>query len=453
METVRELILRGRWAVLRQVLRAATSTRSLSSQNNASLEDTTSLAVLLAELSHPDRVGRLPLHYLCARRGAPPDLIDLLLALTPAQLHTHCDIGGNSALHLSISAHANRRLLELHPDISRFNDRNISAATRVWKKFLEPSFFAFSMLASPRRSSVSRDVLERWKDLVTACTLFDEKNEASLAQLPPYIQEIWRQTLLFAYRCEVPSMEPMVFRPNFPQSPLLAMIRYKESSIIPFPRRNTEPILQEFPTIAIWVALHLLPSEVNQVLVDQHSRTLLHVSCQMDSSTHCRIPLSDIVREAYATVSAEWTEYAFDRTVIAQLCRVAPNQTRCRERPSGRLPLHVALLHGKGWHDEVEVLLDAYPESVDLKDPVTCLPPVLLAAACSSTRRSTSTQSGSLMQENDNGLTVIYELLRRNPRAVLSPSTSSQNSNKRPHPGLSERDHLRSAQRPKTTRE
>ena len=69
--------------------------------------------------------------------------------------------------------------------------------------------------------------------------------------------------------------------------------------------------------------------------------------------------------------------------------------------PSGRLPLHLAIVSNKRWNQGVKDILNAYPDALMLADKHTKLLPFMLAAAT-----------------NDADLSTIFELLKSNPVLV-----------------------------------
>ena len=87
-------------------------------------------------------------------------------------------------------------------------------------------------------------------------------------------------------------------------------------------------------------------------------------------------------------------------SVIEILVNAFPDAVRFRDR-DGRLPLHLAILHGKRRFSGVESIVDTYPDALMLQDPITKLYPFMLAATI---------EKGEC--------TTIFELLKSNPSLV-----------------------------------
>ena len=84
-------------------------------------------------------------------------------------------------------------------------------------------------------------------------------------------------------------------------------------------------------------------------------------------------------------------------SVIEILVTAAPETARFLDA-DGRLPLQLAIASGKKWTTGVKSLLEAYPDAIMLRDPVTNLYPFMLAGTV-----------------KKGGCTTIFELLRSNP--------------------------------------
>ena len=105
------------------------------------------------------------------------------------------------------------------------------------------------------------------------------------------------------------------------------------------------------------------------------------------------------------------------------------------EIANGRLPLHHALLNGKGWNTGVEVLFDAFPDGVEVPDPETGLFPFMLAAAMLSEHGERTTRRTGrrkccgrqraeipgrrLMREEHDAFTTSFLLLKQCPEVIM----------------------------------
>ena len=83
-------------------------------------------------------------------------------------------------------------------------------------------------------------------------------------------------------------------------------------------------------------------------------------------------------------------------STIAILLKANPASARCRNR-QGKFPLQLAIESGRGWHDGIGALVDAYLAAIGDKDKESGLDLFLLAAA------------------ENRSLTIIYNLFRAKP--------------------------------------
>lgn len=84
-------------------------------------------------------------------------------------------------------------------------------------------------------------------------------------------------------------------------------------------------------------------------------------------------------------------------SVIEILVTAAPETAQFRDA-DGRIPLQLAISHGKKWTTGVRALLEAYPDAIMLHDPMTNLLPFMLAGTV-----------------KKGGCTTIFQLLKSNP--------------------------------------
>ena len=102
----------------------------------------------------------------------------------------------------------------------------------------------------------------------------------------------------------------------------------------------------------------------------------------------------------------------------------------------GRLPLHLALASGKTWDNGVKRLIDVFPESERMRDPVTLLYPFMLAA-CENDYRCKEDNSG--YQESLEGkpktrkadaelasINTIFMLLRSAPKFITKKENDAE---------------------------
>lgn len=99
--------------------------------------------------------------------------------------------------------------------------------------------------------------------------------------------------------------------------------------------------------------------------------------------------------------AANNTKYPSVIEILLQANNDNPCQGAELSDPSGRLPLHLALMSGKGWSDGIQQLIEAYPESLCLPDRSSRLYPFMLAAS-----------------RVNCDISLVYEILRLNPNAI-----------------------------------
>jgi hypothetical protein len=84
----------------------------------------------------------------------------------------------------------------------------------------------------------------------------------------------------------------------------------------------------------------------------------------------------------------------------------------------GRIPLHTALESGLRWEEGIDCLVSVSPQYLQLIDPVTRLPPFLLAATASRTSPRTNEGYESRICRNEGEtqyLSTVFSLLRADP--------------------------------------
>lgn len=89
-------------------------------------------------------------------------------------------------------------------------------------------------------------------------------------------------------------------------------------------------------------------------------------------------------------------------SVIDILLDAAPEAAKIRD-PTGRLPLHSAIGHGKAYDQGVQGLIEAYPQALEVPDTETQLYPFMLAGTAGKSKKNCST---------------IFELMRMSPDLV-----------------------------------
>lgn len=128
------------------------------------------------------------------------------------------------------------------------------------------------------------------------------------------------------------------------------------------------------PTLLHVASTRQLPPGLFPLMLDMFASDI------MTPDSMGRLPLH------YACLHPHANRYSEIKSKI-QLLLEAGGTTMCLHSDhrsttnGGRLPLHYALDSGITWREGVQDLLDAHPSHLRYRDPVTALPPFLLAAA------------------------------------------------------------------------
>ena len=165
------------------------------------------------------------------------------------------------------------------------------------------------------------------------------------------------------------------------------------------------------PGAVLDYVLDRYPEQLRQL--DQSGRLPLHVAVGACTLSGGRSTKEQQLRRSYRPREQE---------VISKLLRRYPQAAACQDsknEPTGRFPLHTALIHGHSWEQGVKELAEASPLSVlTMRDPAFCIYPFQLAAAS---------------QYSD--LNTIYQLLRAQPGALLLLQKDATSGEKKPRSG------------------
>jgi hypothetical protein len=377
---------------------------------------------LAAELGRRDNLARTPLHYASAKRSAPADLIGALVDRAPARIVQSLDVGGNSILHMAAATGNSSVLRVLLEKLAltrwlRQNDNGLTPVQLAWKKYLHPSFALFDRGdeqgdTGSRSSSSSTSnttslqlppLTEKQKmhlHLLTTVCRFSELSGGGYANL----LDLWNKTIVLCYATAYPDMEYPIFG-GCTWNPLHALIQHGGNRGL------------QCPSIAVWLTLKLCnATDDKQQLtqpVDDEGNLLLHIAASRPQCPMLQLS-PNVAAELELMHPGAFSAYA-RRSVLAQLCHLDSTAAMYRNH-ARRLPLHLAISHGKPWRDGIDVLLQAHPAAMEEPDPVTDLVPLLQAAA--------SPQCS---------LTVVWEILRSRPCYWL-PSPSGQLTSRKPDP-------------------
>ena len=96
-------------------------------------------------------------------------------------------------------------------------------------------------------------------------------------------------------------------------------------------------------------------------------------------------------------------------TILQILLQIYPNAAQIPYTNNQRLPLHMALVHGREWNQGIQDLFLSYPEALTIKDPVTGVYPFLMPFF----------KKNQFKEQSDNTIETIYHLLQADP-SVLS---------------------------------
>jgi ankyrin repeat protein len=303
-----------------------------------------------------DAVGATLFHYACSKNQISVDLISTIIDRIGPKSHA-TDKDGNSAIHYAAALGSSKVLgvlLQRLPLAARIGGQH-QPCKLAWLGY-------FQVQSGEHDSGALK---KRIRHLVRANRL------KSLVEFPP-LKELWNKTVLL---CSHLLQKTMRHSREPPPHTVNAV-----SSLVCFGGMDS----LDCPTISVWMALQIT-RDYDLLEPDEDGNLLLHRAAA--SAPLSTLTLSSKV-EAYMErkASGEWNWFAH-RSVIAQLCHLEPDAATVRNR-NGQLPLHVAIDNGKSWNDGVEDLLNAYPNSIDIPDPVSGLPPLLLSG-CSNLDLST----------------------------------------------------------------
>lgn len=333
------------------------------------------------ELTMRDRLGRTLLHAAATKRDIPPNVVQLIIQQTPRRLHWALDLGGNSALHMAAASGNAMTLLKLQeelqgqPTLLQYeNDNGLTACGIAWKKFMNPSFTLFDSCDSGRFQT---DLSPQQKRHLMKLTEFDTK--------PEPLRTLWHKTLVLCRAAEFPEMTYPLFTDGHSET-LTALVKH-----------GGDPGFQR-PSIAVCLDLRSAENRASGTdYIDEKQNTLLHLACWKPSLSVFALGESSksFVEEVDPELAA-----VVDRSVIAQLCHWDASAAKQRNS-TGRLPIHLAILSGKTFIDEIQAVWKAHPPALEAADPLTGLPPLLLAARYGCT------------------LTTVWEMLRHSPGVLL----------------------------------
>jgi hypothetical protein len=190
------------------------------------------------------------------------------------------------------------------------------------------------------------------------------------------LRDLWDKTCIICYAAQSPSMYHPICESKL-WRPLHSLVTVGGNKQV------------QCPTIALWLAIHLY-SRHELSLPDEEGNLPLHLA-----SANAEMPILPLLMKELDPLR----ETSHSATQL--LVQAYPEAARVGNNV-GQLPLHIAISTGKPFDTVISTLLRAAPETVEQIDPLTCLPPVLQAAA---TRKCP--------------LSVLYELLRAHPEVVL----------------------------------
>lgn len=342
---------------------------------------------LIGELFRTDRLGRTPLHYACAKKQAPEDVVALMLHFYGTKWFTSRDICGNTPLHASAansSAVIVKLLLQnLHSRRLQYvNDVGSTPLLMAWKKYLDPSFTLFGHVDSIGRKSAkvshNMHLLRTIQDVVM---LQDDPEHLHLL-------DVWNKTLLLVSRANKASTS---------SSSNEKLARPLHDILTVGGNRNVK-----CPTVAFWLALRLYSHHVD--IKDEQGNLPIHLAAKYDGLYVLPMSHMDTTAAAHLEDDHQATGlsvvHATD-SALAQLAKVHPKGALTPTRDD-RLPIHLAIESGTTYNEGgICALVHAAPQTLEVRDVQTKLPPFLLAAASPKAP-----------------LTVVWELVRARPDLI-----------------------------------
>jgi hypothetical protein len=171
------------------------------------------------------------------------------------------------------------------------------------------------------------------------------------------------------------------------------------------------------PRPILQYALTMFPKQVQ--MRDPRGQLPLHIAVRIPKSTQSR-------RLDRSTVSV--------MSLLLHLYPLAAREIDWKHEPSGRYPLHTALMHRYGWYDGVQHLFLYAPEVVQLRDPlmkhlypyqIASLPPMTDPITINTTTSSSSSTNTNDEPSNRTvstwfDLDTVYHLLRAQPSVLES---------------------------------
>jgi hypothetical protein len=348
---------------------------------------------LLVEFVRRDHAGATVFHYASSSRDVPPELIETMLdRIGPYQARL-VDYDGHSAIHYAAalgSANVLAVLLQRMPfNVSRHGQpiphHTPTPCRCAWNMYLH---------RQTHEMNDSTPLKTRITALMHVCSKDDVKHYAPL-------MELWNKTLILLHhhwKWKNARKEAKKKKWN----PISSLVRWGNAL--------------DIPTAAFWLAVQTM--DIDLWKPDIHGDTLLHVAAK--SPPLRSLELQPNVHQ-YMTRHSEssqhhhgdWKKYGAQRSVITQLVRREPSAAH-KWNEHHQLALHLAILHGQPWYEGIQRLLRAHPDSIDIPDGVTRLPPILLAATSPSCTLST-----------------LFEMVRHHSDrvALLLPRTETTTNN------------------------
>jgi len=308
--------------------------------------------------------GMSPLHIACSSRYASAQVTELLLLKSPKDVSSMRDIDGDTPLHTACRFGAPTKVLELliqaNPSmvLERCNE-GFTVLHRLWVKY-------YIILGDDRINSITGP-----KDLVGVPSDAWIKTELLL-------KEIYKQMKPgFAYKALHAATSV-----DCPRVVLKIALALNEDQLMDSDTQGNTPLLSTAET-PIYKE-HDLSADgfsFDDFLLQKRNSDFQCCCCddENDSSTP---------------------------SVIELVINPAPKSAQIPNR-RGRLPLHLALVHGKSWKQGVREIFSAYPEALNIRDPELRLYPFMLAAVA-----------------EDNSLTTVFQLLRHNPGVLCDGLTT-----------------------------
>lgn len=367
---------------------------------------------LCLSLFRQDRLGRTPLHYACQKKGAPAEVVRLLLESARNWKDIwRLDTQGNTILHMAAAcgnAEVTKVVLQQRSAryawqlLSFVNHNQITPLRMAWYKHLVNDRMRLFGDVDDHEVMLSPTVQENIHLLHRARSVDDllqdhyqdhpqQQQQAAADRL----RDLWRKTHFIC--CTASSSHGSNCAAQGGGGSQGSNSGGKTS----FPLHTLTAVggdhKVQCPTVALWLATRLYPKELSH-----------------------RNPRGDLPLHIAASVPHEWRSIpqqtlqllpvGANQPVLALMADAFPRAARIPDR-RGRWAIHLAINAGKSFDTGMKRLIQAAPESLETIDPVTKLYPFLQAASHDS--RAT--------------LTTVFELLCAKPDLVRPRQDNNDN--------------------------